>query len=199
MAVAIVIAATSVALASCGSPARDENVNERQRAYFAELAAEAEQAGASEIQQEALTHAAESGELSIAVVTSLYQPYFDCVAELGGVGEVFGTVEVAPGVVVPDYRVGFAPEIYESGGVELETAVRACEQRHVGFVWQALYMQPVAVEARGSAMMDQLPAIRECVAEIGITLPEDASLDDVLHALAEASAAGVQCYSGFAP
>lgn len=186
-------------LVACSHGTPEDPAIAAQRAYFAELADTAEAQQASDVQVEALRQAAETGDLTVAMVTALYQPYFDCVAGLGGTGEVFGNVEIAPGIVAPGYRVGFPSDLDASGGEALDAAVMACEQQHIGFVWQALYMQPIAVEARSQPLLAAADSIRSCVDAAGIQVGDQPSSDELARAVLDARAAGVDCYSGPMP
>lgn len=183
----------AVASGCAASHGPQDDLEERQRAYFGELAEQAANNGASQKQIDALTEAASTGELTPDMVADLYAPLFECFAALGGTGEVHGTVEAAPGVSVPDYRVAFDADADAAGGVELDNQVRACKDRHVEFVWQALYLQPKAVEAREAQALTLLPAIRECLADVDVALPEEPTPEQIDDALVEGRLQGVRC------
>lgn len=196
---AAAVAAAIALLASTGAcspqPNGGDDLKARQTAYFAGLADEARESGASRTQIQALDDAAETGTLTAEMVTELYDPLFECFAALGGTGEIFGTASVAPGIEVPDYRVGFDAEVDAAGGDDLTRAVKQCEDTHVAFVWRALYLQPIAVDARNAAMMASVDTIRACLDALGIALPSDPSPDDVMRGISDGQAQGTQCYS----
>ena len=193
---AIAACIVGIALAGCTSaPSAPDDAIARQKAYFADLAEHAESNGASDTQITALRDAAASGELTTQTVTELYGPLFDCFAALGGKGEIFDEVTVAPGIVVPDYRVGFSEEADTAGGSGLDDQITACKDRYVEFVWQALYMQPKAVDARNAQMMAALPAIRECLDSIDVALSADPTPDEVANAVSTGVSLGTKCYS----
>jgi hypothetical protein len=170
-----------------------DDMTRQQQEYFAELAQTAEANGASELQVATLEEAAATGELTTAMVTNLYEPLFECFATLGGHGEVFGTVEVAPGVVVPDYRIAFEDSVSEAGGQELDTAVTQCQTTHAEFVWQALFLQPKAIEAREREALNVLPQVEECLAEVGVELPPNPSPEHINDAVVRARELGQRC------
>jgi len=128
------------------------------------------------------------------MVAGLYDPLFACFEALGGRGDIEGTKVVAPGIAVPDYVISFDAAVSEAGGEKLDEQVRACQEKHAEFVWRALFLQPMAVDARANEMMLSLPSIRDCLDRFNITLAEDATVAEVQAALAEGHERGTDCF-----
>lgn len=194
MTVAALLAAAT--LASCApAPEPTLDILEESRAYFAQLATEAEEAGASDDQVTALRRAAESGELTNQDVIALYEPFFDCVADVGAEGEVFGTEVIAPGYTVPDYRVKLPDPHQVEDFDAILGLVKACEDRYVGFAFKAIQLQPAVQAAKDADLLAHRDEVIACLAAAGEKVAADATADELASAVIAAKAAdGVECY-----
>lgn len=172
------------------------------REFFAAMLEQAEDYGASEGQIQALAHAAETGALTIVDFEHLFGPLFDCFDSIGGEGVFIGVITLAEGMTIPQYAVAFPEELDGSevlfGSDEFETftaLVEECENRHLAFVWMAVQLQPTVVELKDAELLSRREEIRECVGKSGYAVDPDASIDELIDAIATARhETGVICY-----
>lgn|GEM_PF-3115023 len=192
---AVLACALSCLLGACSeSSTPQDSMLELQKEYFSGTADAAENSGATRLQIDTLREAASTGELTPDMVTALYDPLFACLEAIGAEGQVEGTKRIAPGFSVPDYVISFDVEVLDAGGAELDSQVRECQDKHVEFVWRALYLQPAAVEARADEMMIALPSIRECLDGLGVDLADNPSPEQVQQAISEGAELGTRCF-----
>lgn len=196
---ALALVAVATAASACsGNVQPTGSLQDRNREYFADLGNEARERGADAAQVAVLEEAAVSGSVTDDQVLSLYEPFFSCLDAVGAHGEIYGRVELAPGMSVPDYRVGIATDPTADATQQLEVAdhlIQECTRQYVGFVWQALYLQPVAVDARNQALLNARGEIAECLEPLGTFLRGDEDAAELATAIVEAEAAtGIRCF-----
>ncbi len=189
----------ATALVACSpAPPPVDMATARNMAFFAEAADRAESSGATAAQVEVLRKAAATGELTPAQVTPLLQPYFECLADFGMVGETEGTMEVGPNVTLPQVVVSY-PDM-ELDTEEQISAVSekrvACEDEFVGYAWKAIQLAPTTVEAWDSAFAARTPAIIDCIRRNGGSIDDNATVDEIVEsALIVVDQTGVSCMS----
>jgi len=108
-----------------------------------------------------LRHAAQIGDLTAADVTELLEPFFDCLAQCGWVGDVTGTMEVGPALKLPNCDVAM-PGVdisTEEKALAVDAKVDACQDTYMGCAWKAIQLAPTTVEAWDADVTARTPAV----------------------------------------
>lgn len=191
------IVGMALALAACSATAATESLLARDKVYFAQVAEQAQANGASATQIAVLAEAARDGVLEPEAVTQLLGPYFDCLESFGARGEIDGTIEVGPGVHIPDFVVVFPEDVQTAADVERVAPLHiACEEEHMAYAWRALQSSPSAVEAWDRDFERRRPAILECIRNSGAAIDDSATIDELVAAATDVLAStGARCMS----
>lgn len=168
--------------------------NARNREFFAHAADQAESQGANAEQVEVLREAARTGELTGAMIMPLFEPYFQCLHDNGGgEGEIFGTLELAPGIEIPSYRVKVSEGdviLTEDDINRLSDVEAECSNTYMGHAWKAIQLQPSTMEAWEQDFDRRRPHIMDCLADNGHTVDEDATHNEIIDAATQVMDAG---------
>ncbi len=167
---------------------------------IAEAIDEARDGGASADQIAILEWAQKEGEVMVEMMRDAVANVSVCFEDAGGTVQAQDTFKV-PGVVWPNYVVGFDESIGES---QIDLLVKACDTREYRWVSSVFQTQPVSREALGQYVLSQEPVLRACLEDHGILTDPDANgwdlamqaaaLDDVnieLECLAAAHLSGL--------
>ncbi len=167
---------------------------------IAEAIDEARDGGASADQIAILEWAQKEGEVTVEMMRDAVANVGVCFEDEGGTVQAQDTFKV-PGVVWPNYVVGFDESIGES---QIDLLVEACDTREYRWVSSVFQTQPVSREALGQYVLSQEPVFRACLEDHGIPTDPDANgwdlamqaaaLDDVniaLECLAAAHLSGL--------
>jgi len=183
-------------LAAC-TPQAAANPDAADLAFFGDILAEAQAGGADAAQLEVLSAAAQGGSIELGSMAPLFSEFFDCISRAGGRGEFYGTLDLASGVSVPSYRVQVPHSAANDDALAeaFNVALLDCEAKSIAFVWKAIQLQPTTIELKNADIEAHSDEIRECLANLGIDLDDNATADELGVAVVEATAeTGTRCY-----
>lgn len=147
------------------------------------ILADAREGGAGERQLEVLREARRTGSLSYDTTVDLVRDTFGCF-EASGIGyEEQPAEERAPGWKVVRYSFrAEAPGLSES---HVKTLADACMAEHSMYAEFVLQDVGLHQDARDRRMRAELPTILACLAENGVRMDADATLDEIRRATLE--------------
>lgn len=172
------IAVTCLAVAGCGTTDVQE-VNTGASSLFNGALQRATDAGADSAQLAVLEDAASSGQLSYSALEPLLQSTFACFEANGLSYQALETDETVPGFPYPRYGVGVDQRTSSLSDEQGESIALECSTVHLDFALEAYGSQPAAQEALDLQLQRDLPAIEECLKPYGVTVPDDATPDEI--------------------
>lgn len=181
-----IILLTALLLAACSSQLSNQEGPESPDSFSEQVAqsvASARDAGASQEQIVLLEQAKEQGFVSFEQAAQAARAAVDCMHDQGLVDAEYWE-QTSSGFTVPGWVVG--PNGRDS--VEAENLSFRCSEVEYDFVSHLFQTQARSVAQREEFENQQLPAVIACLGEAGVNVDPNATKDEVLTALAEASA-----------
>jgi hypothetical protein len=185
--VAVLVVATN---AACARPAARSSSPEAPSVFTSALMlARATRPAVSDVQINALEKAAKSGQMSYEEISALLEDTFKCFDESGVDYRRLPDSEQVSGFKVPMYSYA-----------EPVAIALACITKYNSFAWDAYQSQPKVGELRDVALKAEIPRVLACLRDHGVSIDDDATLDELrrasatlLSATSTGSSVGVIC------
>lgn len=172
------------------SPSPEPAENSR---YFATYLDEATTYGADQQQIDVLADAVSTGVLTFESVMELTRKTFACFTEHGIEYTENDPHELGIGYFMPSYSFSA-----QAPGLTLDETTEAADECINGYsYWASIALQDSRVigEARDARMRRDLPTILECLRDNGVSLPDEATLDEIRTAVGSLAMEGAaSCY-----
>lgn len=146
---------------------------------FRDVLESATEAGAAPAQLAVLDDAASTGQLTYSALEPLLQSTFACFEDNGLSYQVLEPDETVSGFPYPRYGVGVDQRTSGLSDEQGELIALDCSTVNLDFALEAYGSQPAAQEALDSQLQRDLPGIEACLEPYGVTVPEDATPDEI--------------------
>jgi len=173
---------------SGGREADEGPAADRGAPWFASIQTDindAKAADSSPEQIDALQNAWRTGELTFEAYSAAVDRALRCVREAGF--RVFeDQVRVYQGLKMRLYSVQSRPDAQEP-------AVEGCIKRHSYYIERAYQLQPASLEARERHFARYRDALLDCLADAGVAVDRQMTMDEILRSVGKGMDNGVDC------
>ncbi|MFO7243417.1 MAG: hypothetical protein DIU73_000895 [Actinomycetes bacterium] len=155
----------------------------------------AEQALASEsldpAARQVIQHAADTGAMNYEDYKQGLDIYIECMANVGVEVRMYEATDFG----IPAIRMAerYMPEVFSDDAEYFSVRMNCANTSY--FPIETVYQsQPSVIDAKAERINRYLPALSECLAEFGVSMPESVTFDEIMQTIAQVlNESGVAC------
>lgn len=174
-----VVAVSALALTAC-SRAGVPNLEASNSAELTGYLAQAQEAGASEVQIERLSAALDGDGLTFQDMVELNEATIQCLVDAGVDAFLLDPIETVPGVMMPQHGAYNGPGQTDE---ELLQLMHSCYFEYMAYAQMFYGRQPSSLEAQSADFAAARRGIVECLTGHGMVIGEHATDDEVYQAV----------------
>ncbi|GEM_PF-1188287 len=166
----LLVCAVLLGAAACSTAPDDASPSTDPNAVFADVLAEAEEAGASDEQLATLREAVEKRTVPIEAAREAARRTVVCMQE-AGLDAQYDEQQVSHGLAIP----GYAVQTGTDGDEDIDAQIAACDDKEYIYVSRAYQLQPSSLESAEKFVEQRAPVIQACLEDNGVKTDPNAT------------------------